>query len=215
MNYKVRSEKKSLCCRGKISIWVIIFILIIGGVLFWYYFTGQEKEKIIVSEFETKQLPEKEENEFPKLTPEAIRNCEYHFPIYKKTVRLVSGHHEEEEIIDEYGYRYFFSAGIVEDKLAFGDLNYNGREDAAVIVYSTGGGSGIFYELAVIINQNGTPYHLTSEALGDRIRVNSIEIRGGVITLNMLVHDIDDAACCPTLYKTFQYKLSGNELVEI
>ena len=118
-------------------------------------------------------------------------------------------------MVDEGGFPYVFSAGMVKDEVAFGDLNNDEKEDAAVIIYSAGGGSGLFYELAVMINQNGNPYHLTSEYLGDRIRINSVAIRDGIITLDMIIHDLGDAACCPTLYKVFQYKLSEDELLEI
>jgi len=196
------------------KIWFIIIFFVIAGILAWHYLDIFESEK--TGELEIKVLESEEEEKEPiKLTLAEIENAEYYFGLYDKQVRLVSGHHEEEEIVDESGFRYFFSAGIVEDKIAFGDLNYNGKEDAAIIVYSTGGGSGIFYELAVIINQNGNPYHLTSEELGDRVKVNFINIKEGIIIINMLIHDVADAACCPTLYKTFQYRLSGNELLEI
>jgi len=219
MNDKVfslpRSERESFYCRGKIKVWIIIIFLVIAGIFAWGYFDIFESEKTEAPEIKILEAPEKEKEEPVKLTLAAIKNAEYYFPLYERKVRLIAGQHEEEEVVDEGGFRYFFSAGIIEDKLAFGDLNYNGKEDAAVIVYSTGGGSGVFYELAVMMNQEGSPYHITSEYLGDRIKVNSVNIKEGVIILDMLIHDVDDAACCPTLYKIFQYKLFGNELLEI
>lgn len=194
------------------KIWIIVIVLVIGGILAWQYFWMVEE--VEAPETEVAELP-KEEEEVVKLTLEALENAEYYYALYDKKTRLISGQHDEEEVIDEDGFRYIFSAGIVSDKVAFGDLNYNGKEDAAVIIYSAGGGSGIFYELAVIINENGSPYHLTSKYLGDRIRVNSIAVKEGVIILDMVVHDLGDAACCPTLDKVFQYKLFEDELLEV
>ena len=194
------------------KIWIIIIILIIGGILAWQYF-GMVEEVEAPGMEATEHS--KEEKEFAKLTLEALENAEYYFALYDKKARLVNGLYGEEEIIDEDGFRYIFSAGIVDDKIAFGDLNYNGKEDAAVIIYSAGGGNGVFYELAAMINENGSPYHLTSEYLGDRIRVNSIAVKESVIILDMIIHDLGDAACCPTLDKVFQYKLFEDELLEV
>lgn len=197
------------------KIWIIIIFLVLVGILFWGYFDIFESEKTEESEIKVSEVQEKKAEEPVKLTLAQIKNTEYYFPLYQKKVSLIAGQHEEEEVVDEEGFRYFFSAGIIEDKLAFGDLNYNGKEDAAVIVYSTGGGSGFFYELAVLMNQDGSPYYLTSEYLGDRVRINSVEIRDSIIIIDLLVHDVDDAACCPTIHRIFQYKLSGNELLKI
>ena len=193
---------------------MVIIILVVAGIFAWGYFDIFESEKAEKPEIEVLES-EKEKEEPVSLTLAAIKNAEYYFPLYERKVRLIAGQHEEEEVVDEEDFRYFFSAGIVENRVAFGDLNNNGKEDAAVVVFSTGGGSGVFYELAVVMNQNGNPYYLTSEYLGDRVRVNSLDIKDEIIIVNMLIHDVDDAACCPTLYKVFQYKLSGNELVEI
>ncbi len=196
------------------KIWIIIIVIIFagGGILLWQYFW-------IVEEVEAPGMeipePPKEKEEFTKLTLEALENAEYYFALYDKKTRLIGGQHDEEEVTDEDGFSYIFSAGMVSDKVAFGDLNYNGKEDAAVIIYSTGGGTGVFYELTVMINENGSPYHLASKYLGDRIRVNSIAVKEGVIILDMIVHDLGDAACCPTLHKVFQYKLFEDELLEI
>ena len=194
------------------KIWIIIIILIVGGILAWQYFWVVEKAEAPQTEVIESA---KEKEEFAKLTLEALENAEYYFALYDKKTRLIGGRHDEEEIIDEDGYSYIFSAGIISDKVVFGDLNYDEKEDAIVILYSEGGGSGFFYELAVIINENGSPYHLTSKYLGDRVRINSLSVKEDIITLDVITHDTGDAACCPTLHRTFQYKLFEDELLEI
>lgn len=195
------------------KIWIIIVILIIGGIFLWQYFGTGETDETESPGIEITELPKEEEA--TKLTLEMLENAEYYFPLYDKRARLINGLHEEEEITDESGYTYIFSAGIVSDKVAFGDLDNDEKEDAAVVLYSTGGRSGLFYELVVMINENGNPYYLTSKYLGDRITVNSVNIQDGMITLEMIIHDIGDAACCPTLHKVSQYKLLENELLEL
>ena len=197
---------------SKIWILVILIILVGGGILFWQYFLMVEE--VEAPGTETPEAPEEKE-ETARLTLESLENAEYYFALYDKRVRLINGLHGEEEITDEDGYTYIFSAGMVKDRVAFGDLNNDGREDVAVIIYSTGGGSGLFYELAAVIDENGSPCHLTSKYLGDRIRVNSVAIRDSIITLEMIIHDLGDAFCCPTLHKVSQYKLFENELLEL
>lgn len=204
----------SSCSGGKIKLWIIVVILIVGGILVWQYFKTAELETIEAPETEMAESS-KEKQEPVKLTLEMLKNAEYYFALYEVKARLIAGQHEEEELVDKEDYRYIFSAGLVEDKVAFGDLNNDGKEDAAVIVFSAGGGSGVFYELAVMTNENGNPYHLTSKYLGDRVKINSITVKDGIITLEMVVHDLGDASCCPTLHKVSQYKLSGEELLEI
>jgi hypothetical protein len=196
----------------KIWILAIAVILIGGGILFWQYFLTVEEVEAPGAEIS--EIP-REKEEFKRLTLESLENAEYYFALYKKKAYLAGGIHEEEEMVDEGGFSYIFSAGMIEDVMAFGDLDNDGKEDAVVIIYSTGGGSGLFYELAVMMNKDGIPHHLTSEYLGDRVKVNSIAIRDGIITLDMIIHDVGDAACCPTLYKIFQYKLSEEELLKI
>lgn len=103
---------------------------------------------------------------------------------------------------------------IYKDKIAFGNLNGDGKKDAVVALTATGGGSGDFRELAVMLNEDEKPIYLTSIALGDRVIINSINIQSGTITLDMVVHGPNDGMCCPTLEKIVKYKLSNNQLLE-
>lgn len=96
-----------------------------------------------------------------------------------------------------------------------GDLDGDGREDAAVLLVSSGGGSGVFVELAAVVNRGGVAVHVASAPLGDRVKVKSLAIQEGVIRVEMVTHDEDDAACCPTLDVTISYGLRGGRLVEV
>ncbi len=72
---------------------------------------------------------------------------------------------------------------------AFGDLNADGADDAAVILATSSGGSGTFYYLAVAINQEGAAEHVGTEFLGDRVEIESVNISAGVISVSFLSHE--------------------------
>jgi len=145
----------------------------------------------------------------PSLTLEALKNAEYQseFPASRKA-RLTNGAYRE-KIVPGSATELVI---ILSDKFALGDLNGDGVEDAAVVLVSNPGGSGTFYDLAAVINQNGTPKHVASLLLGDRVKVKSLSIRSGEVAVEMTKHGPKDPMCCPTLEVTQKYKLQGDKL---
>lgn len=101
----------------------------------------------------------------------------------------------------------------LSNKMAFGDLNGDGEEDAAVVLITDPGGSGTFHFLAVVINQNGSPDNVASQLLGDRVKIKNLSIRSGEIAVEMITHGPSDPLCCPTLETTLDYQLQGDKLV--
>jgi len=99
---------------------------------------------------------------------------------------------------------------------SLGDINGDGEEDAAVILSENGGGSGFFYSLITLISnkdnflQEGTPV-----SLGDRILLNSINIKKGIIIIDMITHGPQDASCCPTVRVIAKYQLIGDKLTRL
>jgi len=187
-----------------IIIFLIVVIIIGAGILGWI-----KKQEVPLSE-----LPEIEkiEEETEKFTLDELKNSEYYVSVFEETVQLEDGYYFRPWLPDSAtGLR----VEILDEKIAFGDLNNDGKEDAAVIVYSSGGGSGGFRDLAVVINESGKPSGLTSKFLGDRVMINSITIQSGVITLDMVVHGPEDGLCCPSVEKIFKYELSENQLMEL
>ncbi|MDR3582228.1 MAG: hypothetical protein P4L67_03065 [Candidatus Pacebacteria bacterium] len=66
-----------------------------------------------------------------------------------------------------------------------GDINGDGRNDAAVIVTQSGGGSGTFYYAAAALDAgNGTASGTNAIFLGDRIAPDTMQIANGVVTVN-------------------------------
>jgi len=96
-----------------------------------------------------------------------------------------------------------------------GDLDADGNPDAAVLIFSNSGGSGTFVDLAAVLQSPDGPRHAASALLGDRVKVQSIDIDNGIISVRMLTHGADDPMCCPTLEVTRQYQLQPGGLVLI
>jgi len=101
----------------------------------------------------------------------------------------------------------------LSDRIAYGDLNGDGAEDAAVILASNPGGSGTFYELAAVINVKGKANYAASAFLGDRVKVEEVDIRSGQIVVKMVTHKRNDPMCCPSLKVEQKYALQGDALV--
>lgn len=105
-------------------------------------------------------------------------------------------------------------AGLVDDLVAFGDLDGDLIADAAVVIFIDPGGSGTFIHLLAMRDREGTAVQVAREFLGDRVLVESIAISGGRIFLTMLVHGPDDGMCCPSAKVHRAFKLDGHRLVE-
>lgn len=148
-------------------------------------------------------------NDDMDLSIEELKNSEYVFS--DKKVLLKDGFYTEE--YPDSASKFY--VGIFEDKFAFGDLDSGGKKDAVVILDRYEGGSEHFFELAIFLNKDGKPAYLGSTALGDRVVVNSVAIKGNIILVDMITHKPEDALCCPSLRKIFEYQLVKNGLLNL
>jgi heat shock protein HslJ len=87
------------------------------------------------------------------------------------------------------------------------------QEASAVVLVSQPGGSGSFYDLAVVTRIDGEPVNITTSLIGDRIQINSMSIQDGEIILDMITHGPDDPMCCPTQHVIQRYAIQDDELV--
>ena len=146
------------------------------------------------------------------LTPEALRNAEYHCEFAATgLVRLINGAYQGELSVGS-------SAELtvtLGEMIILGDLDGDGTEDAAVLLIVDPGGSGTFYYLAVVVDEDGKPRNVASALLGDRVQVKSVSIQSGKIVVNMIAQGPGDPMCCPTLEMTLRYVLQGEKLVEV
>jgi hypothetical protein len=149
----------------------------------------------------------------PPLTVEQLKNAEYHSEWPTEGVAKLTDGEYEEEIVPGAASKLIIV--VYPDRHAFGDLDGDGIDDAAVVLATSGGGSGTFISLEAVINDKGTPKHVASAELGDRVRVESVVIESGEITVDMVTHGPEDPLCCPTVEATQKYKLQGDTLVPI
>lgn len=138
------------------------------------------------------------------LTVEVLKNATYNSEFVKAgKAQLKDGTYEEQAAPDSASKNTL----MLSEHFAFGDVNADGIDDAAVVLAASGGGSGTFYTLAIVINSYGHPHHFHSANLGDRIQLDSLEIADYVITVRMTVHGEGDAMCCPTQPEERRYNL--------
>ena len=98
-------------------------------------------------------------------------------------------------------------------KRAFGFLN--GRPAAAVVLITDPGGSGTFYALALLFKDADTWVNVDTLFLGDRVRLQDVDIAGNEIVINMIVHGPGEPMCCPTLRVRKHFTVRENRLVGV
>jgi len=74
----------------------------------------------------------------------------------------------------------------------------NGMEAAAVVLRSETGGSGTFFDLAVVVRESGQPVNLVTMPLDDQVKIEEVTIEANVVHVTMLQADPEDPHCCPT-----------------
>jgi hypothetical protein len=141
----------------------------------------------------------------PGLSVDSLHNATYYAPYYGRTVTLVNGSFSEGSGATAYSVRML-------EVYAFGDLNGDGRVDAAVILAENGGGTGVFESVMAVIDLDGAPHQAGQVQLGDRVLVNSADISLGVIHLNTMVQGPNDPLCCPSQPEVQSFWLLGNNL---
>jgi hypothetical protein len=100
----------------------------------------------------------------------------------------------------------------VTDVMAFGDIDGDGVNEAAVIVSENYGGTGVFVFLALYVEQAGQPLFLTSVFIDDRPVVSELRFETDEIFLSSTTHGAEDPFCCPTLHNERHYRLINNQL---
>jgi len=97
------------------------------------------------------------------------------------------------------------------DRRAFGAVN--GRDAAAVVVVTNSGGSGTFFDLALLVKGEGGWVNIDTYFLGDRVKVHSVGIGDNEIFVAMTMHGPGDAQCCPTQERTRRFTIQADRLI--
>lgn len=145
----------------------------------------------------------------PSLSLDALKNAEYAIegPASGKA-KLVNGSYQEKIPNSSAQINVAFN-----EVLSVGDLNGDGVADVAIILTINSGGTGTFYNLYGVLNDKGAPKPTAPEVLGDRIKLKSLTIQGGEISVNFLTQGPKDALANPTLDATRKFKPQDGALV--
>lgn len=101
------------------------------------------------------------------------------------------------------------------DLFAFGDLDGDGSEDVVTFLSKRFGGPSLFLSLEVFLNKGGSPFHVASYTVGDRVGIDSVEIVRGVINVHAITQGPSDSICCPTLHMCRTLRLEKGQLIEL
>lgn len=89
----------------------------------------------------------------------------------------------------------------------------NGVPMAAVILQSRSGGTGVFYDLAVVMERDGAIVNTDHEFVGDRVKIRGVEIHDGAIVVQMVTHGSAEPLCCPTVSWRQRYEVQEGRVV--
>jgi hypothetical protein len=143
------------------------------------------------------------------LSDEALKNMEYKSEFTQSGVApLTDGEYREQAAPGSATETIV----MLTDHVARGQLN--GQEAAAVILVTDPGGSGTFYDLAVVVEQDGQPVNVATTLLGDRVQINALSIENNEIVVDMVTQGPEDPMCCPTQQVVQTYELQGDQLVQ-
>ena len=139
------------------------------------------------------------------LNARSLRNAEYLSESAESgRVQLRDG-----KLVDEAAHVWVTMLNVV----AYGDLNGDGHPDAAVILATNTGGSGVFHDLAVVVDRAGRPVNVAIINIGDRVKINSIAVDNERIILDMVTQGPSDPMCCPTNHVIQKYEQQAGTLV--
>ena len=133
--------------------------------------------------------------------------------IFDQPIKLVDGRWEGTPIVEGGASRP--SVGLIDHFILTGDLDGDGFDDAAALLWESSGGSGTHLYLAAVSRDGRAVTPLDTILIGDRVQVRSGAIANGEVTLDIVRAGPDDAACCPTQRALVTWKLGSDGLSRI
>jgi len=101
--------------------------------------------------------------------------------------------HSQKVTLVEGKYRYPDKHPLLcvyyEGEFVYGDFNNDGLQDAAVVIYDSGGGSGYSTNLAFLINDGSQLVHKSSYDLGYRPDIILLSAERGNVIIDMMVYN--------------------------
>jgi len=140
-----------------------------------------------------------------------LQNAAY-LGIFEQPLTLEAGRWEGEPYVEGGASRP--RAGLAGDFYATGDLEGDGRDEAAVVVWESGAGSGSYHYVALLRRDDDEIVNVDTVLVEDRPRILALGIEDDKLVLELIQHGPDDAACCPTQHALRRWSLANGELVE-
>ncbi len=126
-------------------------------------------------------------------------------------VTLVDGRWEGEPFVAGSASRARLQ--LVESALVSADIDEDGVEETFAVVIATTGGTGSFHYLAAFRPGLVGLESVALQFLGDRVRIERLEIEDDAVHLDLVEHGDGDPMCCPTQNVSRRYALVGDQLV--
>jgi hypothetical protein len=97
------------------------------------------------------------------------------------------------------------------DWQTFGTLA--GKEAGAVVLVTQTGGTGTFYDLALLVPERSGWVNSDLVLLGDRVDIHELVIRDNQVVVDMTTQGPQDPMCCPTLQVERRFAVQAGKLV--
>ena len=101
---------------------------------------------------------------------------------------------------------------LVRELSASGDLDGDGKEDTAVLLTESSGGSGVFTYVAIVATRDGQLKNVGTYRLGDRVQIRKLTIAKQSAVVDVIAAGAKAAACCPTEKRHIVLRLEGHGL---
>lgn len=92
----------------------------------------------------------------------------------------------------------------------FGKID--GKDVGAVVLITQAGGSGSFFDLALLTRKADDWVNSDVAPLGDRVDIEGLVLRDNQLVVTMTTHGPNDLMCCPTLRAERRYAVQGGKL---
>ena len=133
--------------------------------------------------------------------------------IYTEAVKLQAGRWEGKPFVEGGASRPV--VGLLQDFSLAGDLDNDGVDEAVVILWESGGGTGSNSYVAVVGHRDGQWLNIATALIGDRVQLRDARIADARIALDVVQQGPGDAACCPTETATRVWMLGEGGLSEL
>ncbi len=97
------------------------------------------------------------------------------------------------------------------DRQVFGTIG--GKDVGAVVLITQAGGSGSFFDLALLTRKGDDWVNSDVASLGDRVDIEGLVLRDNQLIVTMTTHGPNDLMCCPTLRVERRFAVQGGKLV--